>query len=37
MLSKKLDIRKECLKNVRIAEIFLKKCVIAGLNLFEIS
>ncbi len=37
LLSQKLDIRKECLLNLAIAEIFLKKCVSFDYNLYEIA
>ena len=34
MLKNKLDIRDKCLKNLRIAEIFLKKAVEQNFTIF---
>ena len=34
MLKQKLDIRDVCLKNIKVAEIFLKKALENDLNLY---
>ena len=37
LLTSKLKFRKECIKNFKIANIFLKKAAEAGLTLYEIA